>query len=246
MSTVSAVRIAGSRFHCREFAALEQARLRTCPALRLPGLDAGDPWTWRVPSGVDLDDWVRPLGGALAALELTERRCVRSVSAVLPCNWKVAIDAHNEALHVGFLHADIAAGVDWRSATFEALGRHGRIRVATARGLTDQWFVFPDVHINSSAGGREVQVLRHVPGEDPRRCTIQMLVLGPPGATGPDAPHRATTLDDPAFGPVTGADLAALADVQAGVEAARFPGLHAGPLEPGVAHFHAVLDALCA
>ncbi len=241
MIRVSDGRIAGSRYWSQTFADRE-ARLLwpRVGALTLPGIDPGDAWSWTLPEGVDLHSWLGPARADWVAASLARRPVMTSVSARLPCNWKVAVDAHSEALHVPWAHAEVAGHVDAASASFEPLGRHGRIRVPTAAGITEQLFVFPNLHVNLSAGS-EVQVLRHRP-DGPRACWVDMQILGPVSASPSRTAHRTVSPDDPAFGPVTGADIALLPDVQAGVEARAFPGVRLSPAEPGVAHFHAALD----
>jgi hypothetical protein len=174
---------------------------------------------------------------------LDQRACLQNVSTHLPCNWKAGVDAHNEAIHVPWLHRDIAGEIDVGSACVEPAGRHGRIRVPTTGGLTEQLFVFPNLHLNLSRDGAELQVLRHLPDSIPGRCRLDLQVYSAVG-TRSSASHRWVEWDDDAFGPVTGADLRTLVDVQLGLASTRFPGLRTGPGEELITRFHAEVTRL--
>lgn len=230
-------RISASRFWDPRFAAWEGTHLwPRCPRIELPGVDDSALRWVETPA-----DWFTPLGDP--PITITGRRRLRSLRAVLPCNWKVAVDAHNEALHVPWLHPEIAHAVDWAGAKVELLGRHSRISVKASGGLTEQLFLFPNVHVNISGDAAEVQILRHRP-LTATTCSLDFQVYGPAGVNGPDAPHKAVPLTDPGFGPVTGADLQSLGSIQRGLQAQRFPGVSLGLAEVAVAHAHAQIDRL--
>ena len=249
MSRVSGVRIHGSRFSSLESLRAEAMLLwpRCVLANPPPGVPRGGEADvprhgirWAVPDGLDPSGWLGPLDALLKQGRLEARAVLHDVSTWLDCNWKAAVDAHNEAVHVPWLHPQIADRIDASRATVERIGRHGRIRVPAPQGLTDQLFVFPNLHLNFSSDGEELQTLTHWPDpDDPGRCRLDLRVHGAPGTSRPGRPaHRWVLPDDAVFGPVTSADLAALPRVQAGLAAARFPGMAPGPGEELVTHFH--------
>jgi phenylpropionate dioxygenase-like ring-hydroxylating dioxygenase large terminal subunit len=199
-------------------------------------------WVALAPDLPPLREWLGPVDPLLGELELAGWGVVSNVSVDLECNWKTSVDAHNETYHVPYLHPEVLPWLDLSRSTVERLGLHARI-VVPGRGRTDSvlHFVFPNVQINAS--GDECLVFRHRPdARDPERMTFDQVVLRR-GSTAGAPVHRDVGIDDPAFGPVTSADLRIVRRVQRGMRT----GIGGPLLTPGeacIAHLHAGLDAV--
>jgi nitrite reductase/ring-hydroxylating ferredoxin subunit len=91
-------------------------------------------WVCLDPAAPDLLEFLDPLPTLLAPYHLEGLRLRRSLSTVLPANWKVAVDAFNEGYHVQGTHPQILAWTDDVSLDYEPLGIHSHYgRLPTAR-----------------------------------------------------------------------------------------------------------------
>src|SRR6185503_6929024 len=78
---------------------------------------------------LDLDaepllEFLDPLPALLAPYHFDELRFRSYQTTVLPANWKVVVDAFNEAYHVQGTHPQILPWTDDVSITYEQLGIH--------------------------------------------------------------------------------------------------------------------------
>ena len=106
--------------------------------LRLAPVRAG---TWGGFVFVNLDgnaeplaEFLDPLPRLLAPYRLEEMRFRAYRSTVLPANWKVVLDAFNEAYHVQGTHPQLLPWTDDTTIEYERLGKHSHYgRLANAR-----------------------------------------------------------------------------------------------------------------
>jgi phenylpropionate dioxygenase-like ring-hydroxylating dioxygenase large terminal subunit len=233
---------------------------------------AGFAWVCLAPEGPSLEAYLGELGPLVAAYDLGSWALEVAVTTEVACNWKASVDAHNEGYHVHALHPEVLPMVDDTAARVDHFGDHGRIVVpmgrpsarlgraddGTARraikdarrariaGLDDdqlsdshQFFVFPNLHVNASA--EETQVMRHRPDvRDPERARFDLYVLRRGGRS--TARVREVAPDDPVFGPVTGADLRLLPELQRGMRSRGFAGLYLSSQEACIAAMHESLE----
>jgi phenylpropionate dioxygenase-like ring-hydroxylating dioxygenase large terminal subunit len=103
-----------------------------------------------------------------------------------------------------------------------------------------QFYVFPNLQLNVFAD--HALVFRHRPhATDPERCHFdQMSLTRHAGAEVLQA--EPVESDDPRFGPVTGADLALLPELQRGIRSRGFRGGVLSRRERCIAHMHDALD----
>ena len=88
------------------------------------------------PDAEPLLDFLGPLAELLAPYHLEELRLRGNLTTVLPANWKVVVDAFNEAYHVQGTHPQILPYTDDVSIEYEQLGKHahyGRLPGARRR-----------------------------------------------------------------------------------------------------------------
>lgn len=79
-------------------------------------------------------EFLDPLPALLAPYRLDEMRLRSYQTTVLPANWKVVVDAFNEAYHVQGTHPQLLPWTDDVSIEYEQLGKHAHYgRLATAR-----------------------------------------------------------------------------------------------------------------
>lgn len=206
----------------------------------------GSPWAgfgWAQPDGsaVSLDDFLAPVHDVVDAEDLASWQTERAVTTEIACNWKASVDAHNESYHVPALHPEIGDLVDVSGARIRLLGPHADIRVPMRDGATNHLiYIFPNVQFNLFAD--HGMAFRHRPhASDPERCFFDMFVLRRGGTTRM-RDVAAVNVDDPVFGPVTGADIAMLPRLQAGMRSPGFAGLLLGEREACIRHMHAQLD----
>jgi len=76
------------------------------------------------PDAEPLRDYLDPLPGLLAPYRLDEMRFRGYRTTVLPANWKVVVDAFNEAYHVQGTHPQLLPWTDDVSIEYEQLGKH--------------------------------------------------------------------------------------------------------------------------
>ena len=86
------------------------------------------------PDAEPLLDFLDPLPDLLAPYRLDEMRFRAYRSTVLPANWKVVVDAFNEAYHVQGTHPQLLPWTDDTSIEYEQLGKHSHYgRLPNAR-----------------------------------------------------------------------------------------------------------------
>jgi len=86
------------------------------------------------PDAEPLLDFLDPLPRLLAAYRLEDMRLRGHLTTVLPANWKVVVDAFNEAYHVQGTHPQILPWTDDVSIEYEQLGKHAHYgRLPNAR-----------------------------------------------------------------------------------------------------------------
>src|SRR5690349_15905474 len=79
-------------------------------------------------------DFLHPIPKLLDAYHLEDMRFRAYQSTILPANWKVAVDAFNEAYHVQGTHPQILPWTDDVSITYEQFGIHAHYgRLPNAR-----------------------------------------------------------------------------------------------------------------
>ncbi len=86
------------------------------------------------PDAEPLLDFLDPLPELLAPYHLEQMRLRSYLTTVLPANWKVVVDAFNEAYHVQGTHPQLLPWTDDVSIEYEQLGKHAHYgRLPTAR-----------------------------------------------------------------------------------------------------------------
>ncbi len=101
------------------------------PRLRSVAVDVwgGLVWVNFDPDPEPLVNFFGPVGARLAAYKLEEYALVEDQTVDLPCNWKVGVDAFNEAYHLRAVHPQLLQMLDEVHVEQELLGRHSCIRV---------------------------------------------------------------------------------------------------------------------
>lgn len=90
---------------------------------------AGFVWVCLTPDPPPLLDYLGPIAPLIAAYRLEDYTLVEDLTLDVPCNWKVNVDAFNEAYHLHAVHPDLLGMVDDRHVRADLLGRHGRLIV---------------------------------------------------------------------------------------------------------------------
>jgi phenylpropionate dioxygenase-like ring-hydroxylating dioxygenase large terminal subunit len=86
------------------------------------------------PDAGPLHEFLDPLPQLLAPYRMEEMRLRSYLSTVLPANWKVVVDAFNEAYHVQGTHPQILPWTDDTTIEYEQLGKHSHYgRLPNAR-----------------------------------------------------------------------------------------------------------------
>ena len=86
------------------------------------------------PDAEGLLEFLEPLPHLLAPFRLDELRLRSLQTTVLPANWKVVVDAFNEAYHVQGTHPQLLPWTDDVSIEYEQLGKHSHYgRLPTGR-----------------------------------------------------------------------------------------------------------------
>jgi len=75
------------------------------------------------PDGPDLLEFLDPIPGDLAPFELDKRLCTSRFTITMPGNWKVTVDAFNEAYHLQGLHPTLIPFMDDVHTTFQVFDR---------------------------------------------------------------------------------------------------------------------------
>ena len=76
-----------------------------------------------------LRDYLGPVASLIEAYRLRDYELVEDMTLELPCNWKVCVDAFNEAYHLKSVHPEILGMVDDVHVQADLFGLHGRLIV---------------------------------------------------------------------------------------------------------------------
>jgi phenylpropionate dioxygenase-like ring-hydroxylating dioxygenase large terminal subunit len=90
---------------------------------------AGFVWVFLSPDPPSLAEYLGPAAPLIEAYRLEDCALVEDLTLDLPCNWKVSVDAFNEAYHLKSVHPEILGLVDDVNVRADVLGRHGRLIV---------------------------------------------------------------------------------------------------------------------
>ena len=115
---------------------MSSSRCRWMPALnrcRLTDGVASYGWSFD-PGAPPLVEYLDPLPALLAPYQLHRLRMRTYLSTVLPANWKVAVDAFDEAYQVQGTHPQILPWTDDVSLDYEPLGIHSTPAGCPTRG----------------------------------------------------------------------------------------------------------------
>jgi phenylpropionate dioxygenase-like ring-hydroxylating dioxygenase large terminal subunit len=200
---------------------------------------AGFVWVCLAQPAEPLMDYLGPLGARLAAHGLEQFTLVEDQTAEIACNWKVGVDAFNEAYHLGAVHPELVKMLDHTRVTSEVLGRHNLIRVPARTSADEslQYFVFPNTTV--SVFGTHLMVMRHRPhANDAERMLLdqQQFERGKPPGKRPEWRLGGS------LGSVTDQDIAQLVRVQRGLRSSGFAGPILGAEENLLVHMHRTLD----
>jgi len=101
------------------------------PRLRPVAVEAwaGFIWVNFDPQAQPLAEFLGPVAARLAPYGLDEYALVEDQTVDLPCNWKVGVDAFNEAYHLRAVHPQLLQVLDEQHVELELLGQHSCIRV---------------------------------------------------------------------------------------------------------------------
>jgi phenylpropionate dioxygenase-like ring-hydroxylating dioxygenase large terminal subunit len=102
------------RFHLREVACEEWS---------------GMVWICAADDAPSLRDYLGPVGPLVDAYGFDDYALVEDFTLDLACNWKVCVDAFNEAYHLKSVHPEILGMVDDVNVRADLLARHGRLIV---------------------------------------------------------------------------------------------------------------------
>jgi nitrite reductase/ring-hydroxylating ferredoxin subunit len=86
-------------------------------------------WISFDPQPEPLNEFLEPVASRLSPYQLEEYALVEDQTVDLPCNWKVGVDAFNEAYHLRAVHPQLLQMLDEQHVELELLGRHSCIRV---------------------------------------------------------------------------------------------------------------------
>jgi len=106
------------------------------------------------PDAEPLLDFLDPLPALLGPYRLEEMRLRGYQTTVLPANWKVVVDAFNEAYHVQGTHPQLLPWTDDVSIEYEQLGKHahyGRLPSARRRLRPSPRLGLPEDEIDEGA-----------------------------------------------------------------------------------------------
>lgn len=90
---------------------------------------AGFVWVFLAADPPPLAEFLAPAAPLIEAYRLQDYALVEDRTLDLPCNWKVSVDAFNEAYHLKSVHPEILGLVDDVNVRADLLGRHGRLIV---------------------------------------------------------------------------------------------------------------------
>jgi len=86
-------------------------------------------WVCAAVDAPPLRDYLGPVAPLIEAYRLRDYELVEDLTLELPCNWKVCVDAFNEAYHLKNVHPEILGMVDDVHVRADLFGRHGRLIV---------------------------------------------------------------------------------------------------------------------
>ncbi len=203
---------------------------------------AGFVWVCLAQPREALPAFLGPLADRLAACALDGYALVEDQTAEVACNWKVGVDAFNEAYHLNSVHPELIKMLDPARVERERFGRHNLISVPARdhSAWNRQYFVFPNTTFNLY--GDQLLLLRHRPHPtDPQRMLMgqQQFARLSPGAPRPPRP-RATV--GASLGSVTDQDIEQLVRVQRGMRSSGFEGPIFGEQESLLLEMHRALD----
>jgi phenylpropionate dioxygenase-like ring-hydroxylating dioxygenase large terminal subunit len=90
---------------------------------------AGFVWVFLSADPPPLREYLGPVAPLIEAYRLPDYALVEDLTLDLPCNWKVSVDAFNEAYHLKSVHPEILGLVDDVNVRSDLLGLHGRLIV---------------------------------------------------------------------------------------------------------------------
>jgi phenylpropionate dioxygenase-like ring-hydroxylating dioxygenase large terminal subunit len=70
-------------------------------------------------------EWIAPIDALAAPYRMADMRWQSLVWTVVPCNWKVGVEAFIESYHVAGTHPQARPATDGTTAAYELLGEHG-------------------------------------------------------------------------------------------------------------------------
>jgi phenylpropionate dioxygenase-like ring-hydroxylating dioxygenase large terminal subunit len=103
----------------------ESSRLKSVACTEWAGLV----WVFLSSDPPPLREYLGPVAPLIEAYRLPDYALVEDLTLDLPCNWKVSVDAFNEAYHLKSVHPEILGLVDDVNVRTDLLGRHGRLIV---------------------------------------------------------------------------------------------------------------------
>lgn len=106
--------ISGDSFRLREVACAEWS---------------GMVWICAARDAPPLREYLGPVAALVEPYRFDDYTLVEDFTLDLPCNWKVCVDAFNEAYHLKIVHPEILGMVDDVHVRADLLGRHGRLIV---------------------------------------------------------------------------------------------------------------------
>lgn len=86
-------------------------------------------WVHLGDSPEPLSSYLGPLADRVAAYDLESFALEQDATIELDCNWKVSVDAFNEAYHLRAVHPQLLDVVDETAAELELIGKHSLLRV---------------------------------------------------------------------------------------------------------------------
>ncbi|RVT89308.1 aromatic ring-hydroxylating oxygenase subunit alpha [Sphingomonas crocodyli] len=109
-------------------------------------LDTWAGWVWvsMDPDIEPLDEYLKPVKELLDPFEMEKQRFRSYTSIVVPCNWKVVVDAFNEAYHSAATHPSVFKH-GWPGSTTKGLGKHGAFYQPNEPAVDKSEKVLPNV-----------------------------------------------------------------------------------------------------
>ena len=134
VGSTTATSVAGTtrgatRFDGRLIEVVDRTSSIRCPRVSVSARCAAECWGGFVfvnfdPDAEPLLDFLEPIPGLLSAYHLERLRFRAYQTTILPANWKVVVDAFNEAYHVQGTHPQLLPWTDDVSIAYEQLGIH--------------------------------------------------------------------------------------------------------------------------